>query len=397
MRQKGATGVQTHQRSLKLGLEQAGNEVLIINSFSSLRWLSTPVYAIRPLFLKGPFRSVGVFWYRYWHYLFLHFALKRLVLKESIDVVAAQCPLSAKAALRVRSETGQRFAVTWTCHFVVSQAAEFAGKGDLQKGTRLYASIQALEREIMQSVDCVIFVSDHARRVTVDHARVTPARSCVIHNGTQPPQVFNKLQRNDLGLRDDAFVIVSVGALEPNKNQAAFIEMLSSFLDCERNCQILLVGEGQDRQKIAKLVREHGQQDNVILLGIRNDVDEILPLCDLYCHPAKAESFGLAVAEAMSHGLPVIAAPVGGIPEFVTHNESGLLIECSQDQSDVYIKAIRRLMQDPEERRRLSQGAKRVFEDRLTLSSMTSKYDSVFKSLTESSLIASHRQQTSSG
>lgn len=381
MRDTGDTGVQTQFNALKRGLQKAGHEVLLINSFSSLRWLSYPVYAVRRLLLRGPLRPARVWWYRYWHYLFLYFALNRRVLTEGIDVVAAQCPLSAKAALKVRSKTGKQFRIVWTCHFYLSQAAEFEGRGELRKGGSLYKSIEALEREMLQSVDCVTFVSEHSRRAIVHHSGVTPACSHVIFNGLESPSPCGKLQRKDLGLQDDAFVIVSVGALEPNKNQYAFVQMLSDMLLSEQEYQVLLVGEGKDRGKIEAYVRERGLQDRVILLGQRNDVHEILPLCDLYCHPSKMESFGLAVAEAMSHGLPVIVAPVGGIPEFVKHNQSGLLIECTADNKADYLEAIRRLMQSQEDHRRLSKGAKQVFEVVLTLKTMTDEYEAVFNTM----------------
>ena len=381
MRATGETGVQTHFQSLQRGLEDAGHEVTLVNSFSVLRWLACPIYAVRRIFLRGPFEAAGVGWYRYWHYVFLYFALRRLVLSEGVDVVSAQCPLSAQAALKVRRNTGRSFRVIWTCHFNESQAAEFAGRGQLRKGSRLYASIEKLEREMLQAVDGVTFVSEYSRQVTLNHAGVAPACSHVVFNGLQPPVPVSRLQRKDLGLRDDAFVIVNVGVLEPNKNQHAFVQMLADLLLAEENCQLLLVGDGPDRRKIETFVRDRGLRHKVLLAGFRTDVHEILPLCNLYCHPSKTESFGLAVAEAMSHGLPVIVAPVGGIPEFVEHERSGLLIACQDDRKGAYLEAIRRLMRNGRDRQRLAHGARQAFENRLTLQVMTAHYEEILAPL----------------
>lgn len=381
MRPLGATGVQTNVHRLKTGLEARGHDVLLLTPFSHRLSLARLFYAVRPLVLRGPLSHYGVFWYRYWHYQFLYLAMRRLVRAADIDVVSAQCPLSAHAALQVRRTTRRNFPVVLTCRFNVSQAEEFVEKGELRKPSRLYDGIRRLEHDVLTAVDAAVFVSRFSQDVVLRHAGVSCAQTHVVFNGVPSPPARTALQRSDLGLRDDAFVIVSVGTLEPRKNQMGLVKLLTGMLRSLENCQLVLIGDGQDRGEIAKHVRDNNLQKQVVLLGLRRDVDAILPLCDLYCHPSRMESFGVAIAEAMAHGLPVIAAPVGGIPEFVVHERSGLLIECAPERKTQYVESIRRLMRKDDDYQRLAKGARRAFEEVLTARAMVSKYEAIYQSL----------------
>jgi glycosyltransferase involved in cell wall biosynthesis len=394
MRPEGPTGVQTNVNRLKAGLEAKGHDVFLLTPFSFLPWLASLFYAVRPLLLRGALRHCGVFWYRYWHYQFLRLALRRLVRTTNVEVVSAQCPLSAHAALQVRRATNRNFPIVLTCRFNVSQAEEFVEKGELRKPSRLYAGITRLEHDTLAAVDAVVFVSRFSHDLVLRRVGVSRSNTHVIFNGASIPAGVTTMRRSDLGLRENAFVIVSVGTLEPRKNQLTLVRLLTDLLRSAEDCQLALVGDGQDRGKIEKHIREENLADHVMLLGRRRDVQEILPLCDLYCHPAKMESFGVAIAEAMAHGLPVIAAPVGGIPEFVEHERSGLLIECVPERKVEYLEAIRRLMRKDDDYRRLSAGASEVVRDVLSVRAMVAKYEAVYQSLSGRGQIHSPMEST---
>ena len=89
--------------------------------------------------------------------------------------------------------------------------------------------------------------------------------------------------------------------------------------------QLVLVGDGPDRSSAEYLVHDLGIQGRVHFLGKQDRVNELLPLADLMLLPSQLESFGLAALEAMACKVPTIATRVGGVPELIDHDETGLL------------------------------------------------------------------------
>ena len=89
--------------------------------------------------------------------------------------------------------------------------------------------------------------------------------------------------------------------------------------------KLMLVGEGPELSKIEWQIRELGLESDVYFLGKQEDVAEVLSMADLILLPSEKESFGLVALEAMACGVPTVGSNAGGIPELVTHGETGYL------------------------------------------------------------------------
>jgi glycosyltransferase involved in cell wall biosynthesis len=87
-----------------------------------------------------------------------------------------------------------------------------------------------------------------------------------------------------------------------------------------------MIGDGPDRPEAFRLATELGITDQVAFLGTAPRVEVPLSVADIFLLPSEQESFGLAALEAMSSGVPVIGSKVGGLPEVVTHGETGFLL-----------------------------------------------------------------------
>lgn len=96
--------------------------------------------------------------------------------------------------------------------------------------------------------------------------------------------------------------------------------------------RLLLVGEGPDLPKIQCKIRSMGLEERVIFLGKQDDVAQVISLADLLLLPSEKESFGLVALEAMACGVPTVGSLAGGIPELVTHGETGFLAEIGQTE-----------------------------------------------------------------
>jgi len=95
----------------------------------------------------------------------------------------------------------------------------------------------------------------------------------------------------------------------------------------EMPAQLVLVGDGPDRSAAEWLAHDLGIQGNVHFLGKQDRVNELLPLADLLLMPSELESFGLAALEAMACKVPSIATRVGGVPELIEHDVTGMLYQ----------------------------------------------------------------------
>jgi L-malate glycosyltransferase len=105
------------------------------------------------------------------------------------------------------------------------------------------------------------------------------------------------------------------------------LDVVKVFAQVNRTipAQLVLVGDGPDRSAAEWLAHDLGIQARVHFLGKQDRVNELLPLADLMLMPSQLESFGLAALEAMACMVPSIATRVGGVPELIDHEETGLL------------------------------------------------------------------------
>lgn len=91
--------------------------------------------------------------------------------------------------------------------------------------------------------------------------------------------------------------------------------------------KLILVGDGPDRSTCENLCRELGLMESVKFLGKQSELVDLLSIADLFLMPSQSESFGLSALEAMACEVPVISSSVGGLPELVTHGETGYIAE----------------------------------------------------------------------
>lgn len=155
--------------------------------------------------------------------------------------------------------------------------------------------------------------------------------------------------RRELGLRDDGAVIGTVCRLvEPKKGLRILLQAMAELARRygQPPCQLLIVGDGPSRHELEVLREQLGLCSWVVFTGSRRDIPRVLHALDAFVLPSLYEGFGIAILEAMAAGKPVIATAVGGIPEFVLPDETGLLVE--PGNVDALADAIDRLLSDPQ-------------------------------------------------
>lgn len=125
--------------------------------------------------------------------------------------------------------------------------------------------------------------------------------------------------------------------------------------------ELLIVGDGSRRGEVEEVIANCGVSDNVTITGMVDNVFVPLELCDIYVHITLQEGLAQAILEAMSMGKPVIASKTGGIPEVVSSEEIGILVESERDSVAV---AIERLLENPDLAMNLGNRAKEHVESK---------------------------------
>lgn len=141
--------------------------------------------------------------------------------------------------------------------------------------------------------------------------------------------------RTDLGIRQDAFVIICVAELNQNKNQSQLLEAVRLLHQQTGDVHCLLVGNGEEERTLKRLVTQSGLTDQVHFLGYRRDIPRLLAAADVCVLTSRREGLPRAIMEAMAAGKPIIGTAIRGIKDLVKHGENGFLVALDDVQETV--------------------------------------------------------------
>jgi glycosyltransferase involved in cell wall biosynthesis len=176
-------------------------------------------------------------------------------------------------------------------------------------------------------------------------------RITVIPNGIDV-QTFERatpVSRSSVGINNGNFVLLYVARLEPQKDHASLLRALSQIPDAD----LVLAGDGSLRAELEAQAEMLGLARRVHFLGRRKDVAALLKMADIYVHPAAYEGFGIAAAEAMAAGKPVVASNVPGLAQVV--GDAGILVPPADPAT--LATEVCNLISSPDRRQQLSRAA----------------------------------------
>jgi glycosyltransferase involved in cell wall biosynthesis len=179
----------------------------------------------------------------------------------------------------------------------------------------------------------VIGVSPAATNYLMNTLKINSKKIVLINNGVALPRISDndskQKLRADLGIANDDIVIGTVGRMHSDENKR-FSDLIRAFAILTKDklsVKLLLVGDGREKENYANLVKELSIESNVIFVGYQNDTQPFYSIMDVFSLVSSHESFGLVLAEAMLHNLPIVATKVGGMQYIVDDNQTGFLVE----------------------------------------------------------------------
>jgi glycosyltransferase involved in cell wall biosynthesis len=179
-----------------------------------------------------------------------------------------------------------------------------------------YAAVVALSRAIETQLAAA----------GVDPARVVRIPSAVDSVRYRPDGAARGRLLAAFALPSDALVVGVVAQLIERKGHDALIASLPELVRAEPKLRVLLFGRGPLEPKLRAQIAARGLESHVTLAGFRTDLPALLPGLDVLAHAAVREGLGLALLEAASAGVPVVAYAAGGVPDAVVDGTTGLLV-----------------------------------------------------------------------
>ena len=131
--------------------------------------------------------------------------------------------------------------------------------------------------------------------------------------------------RRELGIPENATVLLSVGDLNKNKNHRAVLEALAGMEN--RNLHYVVCGRGPLKEELEAFAREKGLGDRVRFMGYRNDVPAFYAMADVFVFPSFREGLSVSVMEAMASGLPIVCSRIRGNTDLVQEGVNGFLMD----------------------------------------------------------------------
>jgi glycosyltransferase involved in cell wall biosynthesis len=230
---------------------------------------------------------------------------------------------------------------------------------------------------LYKRVDHLVFISEYVKR---EKERAFPSLksidSSIIFNGTE-------IRKDTKEVCEDLrqFSLFDIAGLVDWKNINVLIEAVYILGTDYAQTEVFLyiAGDGPERINLELNIEKLGLSNRVFLLGYQKNIGRLLKSCNVFVHPAYAEGFGIAVAEAMIEGKPTIVANAGALPELLEDGVSGLIVDAGNAKA--WAAAINSLIVNDKLSRYLGVNAKNRAVELFSVNRYVANYESLYKTL----------------
>lgn len=241
------------------------------------------------------------------------------------------------------------------------------------------ASFYRITKFSIEQSDGVTAVSEFLRRETLE--RFGNGLTIETIPNFVDPEEFVPGRREDVRQQfgfGGGPVVMHISNFRRVKNVRDVVKIFA-LIPASLGAHLVLVGDGPERGPVETLVEEYALSERVLFMGDQREVEAILPGADLFLLPSSHESFGLVALEAMSCGVPVIGCRAGGLPEVVTHGETGFLYEVGDVEA--MAKAAEGLLRTPAERARMGAAARERAIAAYSKEAVVDRYEAYYRAI----------------
>lgn len=293
--------------------------------------------------------------------------LTRFVRRHEIEVIHAHMARDySLAAYAARRNRNTRFIVTRHVLFPLNR----------------------LHRQTLARAHRVIAVSNAVARELRNARIANDDRIAVVHNGIDLERFARVLTHFDraeflrsLRLPPDSLIVGSIGELRTLKRHDDFIRAAATIASRLPKTHFLLAGvdtssAGEERTRLERLVTELRLSDRFDFLGWVDTAEHLLAAMDVFVSASETESFGLAIAEAMTAGAAVVATATEGAQEVIEDKKTGLLVPIGDVER--IAETVAQLLSDEDQRNALGQRARAAVAERFSLQRMVDEIEAIY-------------------
>lgn len=228
-----------------------------------------------------------------------------------------------------------------------------------------------------------VVVSEHLREEVVEIEHVREDKVSVILNGIPDHDAKTDLRsaarriRSELGVPDSGHLVLSIGRLVPEKGHQYLIEAVPGVIEHFPDTIVAIAGDGPLREPLQRRIRDLALEKVVLLLGTRSDVNSLLAAADLLAHPSVREGCPLALLEALSMSVPIVASTFAGAKGVFEHERTALLAP-TQDPG-AFSAALVTGLASPQLRHRLACAGADLVRRKFSTTAMCRSYDRLFR------------------
>jgi glycosyltransferase involved in cell wall biosynthesis len=228
-----------------------------------------------------------------------------------------------------------------------------------------------------------VAVSDVLRRELIEKAHFPPDRVQRIYNGVEWERFDRRFdaaaKKSQLRIGPDDKVVGMVANLKPTKGYEYFVRCCQILAKEFEKIKFLIIGEGSEEfeNKITQEVRKRGLENQVLFLGFRDDIAELLQILDVFVLSSLSEGMSLSVVEAMGVGLPVVATKSGGPEELIEDGKTGFLVPLRDEKS--LAEKVSLLLKEKELANSIGMSGKSSVREKFNIRAMIENYKNAYR------------------
>lgn len=321
-------GAETMCENLTCALRNLGHEVTVVSLYNEHTPISQRMEAagvpIRYLDKKLGLdlsmisKLTAIFWEE-----------KPDVVHTHLDVIKYAVPAAKLAGVR-------------RCVHTVHNIAQQEAGGRLQKWVNAFF--------FRRGWSVPVALSPQVGRTIQEYYGLPEAAVPIVYNGTD----LSRCQVKEDYCLENPVQLLHIGRFNPQKNHERVVEAFALLCQRYPKCHLTLVGDGEGRQTIQELAQRREIADKITFAGVQSNVYPYLAGADLFLLPSDYEGIPMTIIEAMGTGLPIVATAVGGVPDMLEDQQSGLLVPCD---TQAVADACARLAEDQTLREKLGRAA----------------------------------------
>lgn len=347
-------------QSMGYEIHYASNFHTPIYGYDNKRLDNTGIICHQIDFVKSPYQLIKI--------IKAYKQLLRLIREEQIDLIHCHTPVGGvlgRLAGRVCEVK-----VIYTAH-----GFHFYTGGPLLNWLIYYP----IEKFLSRYTEVLITINqeDFLRAKKFHSCRVTQINGVGLHTEQYQRCNIDRAQKcYELGIDSEQFILCSVGEINRNKNHEVVMKALYELKN--KDILYLICGDGPYKEHLKKLAEQLDIKNQVLFLGYRSDVKEILSISDCFAFPSRREGLGMAALEAMAAGLPLLVAASRGTREYAEDGKTGFVYQYNDYKG--FAEGLKKMIEDPNLRKTMGKYNQKCIA-KFDINNVTSKMEKVYKSI----------------